>query len=337
MGTVLLAHDPMLDRPVALKLPLMDSSDRPAALQRFYREGRAMAKVHHPHVCPIHDVGEFEGSPYLAMAYIEGRTLADEFAATGPLEPSRAAQLVRTLAFGIQAIHETGVAHRDLKPSNVMIRSGSPLDSGADTQGTRKLPGAALSQPIITDFGLASHDHQQVAELTQSGTVMGSPAYMAPEQVAGRRDEIGLRTDVYALGLILYEAVCEQRLYRGTGLEVLGQISAGTPPIRPSELVDLDPALEPSLYRRWRTRWKIALSPLRKWQPRSSRSLRWPTPSNHLDQYGRRHFPRARDQTDNIPVPLGCIGRRGWRRRLGRHRRRHRGVKSNVPQQRRTR
>lgn len=224
MGTVLLAHDTVLDRNVALKLPHFNVREDAAGIERFYREARAMATIHHANLCPIHDVGEHEGQPYITMAYIDGQSLAEAIATEGTMDPYRAIQLIRKLALAMQAVHEAGVLHRDLKPSNVMI----------DQQG----------EPFITDFGLASRDRQMEADLTQSGTVIGSPAYMAPEQVSGTREAIGSHTDVYALGVILYQLLCGRRPYDGSGLAVLGQISSGKPPTPPSELADVDEQLE---------------------------------------------------------------------------------------------
>lgn len=188
MGTVYLAHDTALDRTVALKVPHFESRDKAGLHKRFLREARAMATVHHPNLCPIYDVGEFDGRPYLTLAYIDGRTLAEKIKGEGPQELVAAVGLVLKLTSAVQALHEAGVLHRDLKPSNVMI----------DKSG----------EPFLTDFGLAQRDDLNEAELTQSGVVIGSPAYMAPEQLRGDRESIGPATDIYALGLVLYETVC---------------------------------------------------------------------------------------------------------------------------------
>jgi len=224
MGTVLLAHDPALDRKIAVKLPHFDTREDAQAIERFYREARSMATVDHPNLCPIHDVGEYDGRPYLTMAYIDGGSLAEKIDAAGPMKAPDAVQLVRKLALAMQTAHEAGVLHRDLKPANVMI----------DQKG----------EPFITDFGLASRDRQAEADLTQSGTVIGSPAYMAPEQVTGSREAIGPHTDVYALGVILYQLLCGRRPFQGSGLAVLGQITSGKPPIPPSELANIDRELD---------------------------------------------------------------------------------------------
>lgn len=183
-----------------------------------------MATVHHPNLCPIHDIGEHDGRPYLTMAYIDGKSLSEQLANDGAMARDEAVLLVRKLALAIHAAHEAGVLHRDLKPFNVMF----------DHNG----------EPFITDFGLASRDRQTEADLTQSGTVIGSPAYMAPEQVDGRRQAMGPFTDVYSLGVILYELLCGRRPFEGSGLAVLGQITSGKLPAPLSALANVDKRLE---------------------------------------------------------------------------------------------
>lgn len=224
MGTVLLVHDTALGRDVALKLPHLDTRHDSEALARFHREARAMASVHHANLCPIFDVGESDGRPFLTMAYIDGHSLAEQIDSSGPMPADHAARLVRKLALAIQAAHDSDVLHRDLKPSNVMIgRNG---------------------EPAITDFGLATLDRNNDSELTLSGAAVGSPAYMSPEQVNGRRDEMGPPTDVYALGVMLYQLLCGRLPFEGTGFEVMGRIAAGQTPQLPTTHVELDKRLE---------------------------------------------------------------------------------------------
>ena len=223
MGTVVLARDTVLDRDLALKLPRFDPEDGNEPIERFYREARAMATVHHPHLCQVYDAGEADGYHFLTMAYIDGLTL-DEQITNQPLSPAEAVRLVRTLALAIHAAHEAGVVHRDLKPSNVMIsRDG---------------------EPFITDFGLALRDAVSESDITHSGTIVGSPAYMAPEQVEADHDRIGPRTDVYALGVMFYELLTGRRPFEGKGLAVLGQISSGVAPTPPSQIADVSPSVE---------------------------------------------------------------------------------------------
>src|SRR5262245_45445840 len=164
MGTVYKAHDPELDRVVAVKVPHFEGSPaaQDQARQRFLREARAAARVRHPHTCPLHDVGEHDGTPFAVMAFSEGSNLSD-VARQGPLEPARAVDLVRKVALGLEAVHAAGVVHRDLKPGNILLdRAGEPL---------------------LTDFGLARSDGD-AEPLTRDGSLLGTPAYMAPEQAS---------------------------------------------------------------------------------------------------------------------------------------------------------
>src|SRR5262249_7137814 len=157
-------------------VPLLSADDGPAMLERFYREARAAATVQHPNVCPIYEVGEADGLPYLTMAYIEGKPLVD-FAASRPLTPRQSVALARKLALALQEAHQRGVIHRDLKPANIMI----------DRRG----------EPILMDFGLARRLRQQDARLTREGSTLGTPAYMSPEQVSGKVELMGPTCDVY--------------------------------------------------------------------------------------------------------------------------------------------
>ncbi len=223
MGTVVLAKDTVLDRHLALKLPEFDPADGDEPIERFYREARAMATVHHPHLCQVYDAGEEDGYHYLTMAYIDGQTL-DEQIAGQPLSQPEAVRLVRTLALAIHAAHKAGVVHRDLKPADVMIsRDG---------------------EPFITDFGLALRDAVTESDITHSGMIVGSPAYMAPEQVEADNNRIGPHTDVYALGVMLYQLLTGRRPFEGKGLSVPGLISSGASPPPPSQFADISPSLE---------------------------------------------------------------------------------------------
>lgn len=223
MGSVYLARDQQLDRQVAIKFPEFDQGGDAAefAIERFYREARSMATVLHSNLCPIYDVGEFDRRHYLTMAYVDGPSLSE---ASDGLTQEEAIQIVRTISAALQKAHDSGIVHRDLKPSNVMLNSDG--------------------EPIVMDFGLASRQSPMEAEITQSGTIIGSPAYMAPEQVEAASDQIGPRTDVYALGVILYQLLTGRRPFEGSGMSVLGQISSGRRPARPSDIADVDQRLE---------------------------------------------------------------------------------------------
>jgi WD40 repeat protein len=224
MGSVYLAHDPQLERLVALKVPRFALEDSPEVLARFQREARAAAALRHPHVCPVYDVGQVDGVPYLTMAYIEGQTLAERIQDGPPLPVREAVVLVRQLAQALEVAHGQGVIHRDLKPANVLLNR--------------------VGEPAIADFGLARRMNERDERLTPSGALIGTPTYMSPEQVEGRNEDIGPGADVYALGVILYELLTGNPPFRGALAAVLAQV-VGTEPERPSLLrPDLDPQLE---------------------------------------------------------------------------------------------
>jgi hypothetical protein len=224
MGTVYLAHDRSLDRPVALKVPRLRVGDDHKVLERFYQEARAAATLEHPNLCPIYDVGAIDGTPYLTMAFVEGCPLSEVIRDDQPLEPARAVALVHQLAVALQVAHARGVIHRDLKPSNVMLNR--------------------RGEPVVMDFGLARRAQSGEARLTHDGSLVGTPAYMPPEQVQGQVDVQGPACDIYALGVILYEALTGRLPFQGPVMAVLAQIISEEPaPLRQLR-PDLDPALE---------------------------------------------------------------------------------------------
>jgi predicted Ser/Thr protein kinase len=223
MGTVYAAHDTYLDRKVALKVPHFSTRDGPGVLERFAREARAAATLTHPNICPVYDVGEWQGTRYVTMAYIEGKPLSDLIRAGDPLPQPAVAALVRKLAQAMQEAHQHGIIHRDLKPANVMVNT--------------------KYEPIIMDFGLA-HRAQEDVRLTKAGSLLGTPAYMSPEQVNGDIKAMGPGCDIYSLGVIVYELLTGRLPFRGPMTAVLGQILTKEPPSPRSVRPDLDPALE---------------------------------------------------------------------------------------------
>jgi class 3 adenylate cyclase/tetratricopeptide (TPR) repeat protein len=211
MGAVYLAHDQQLDRRVAIKIPFFAEQNTGDAIERFQREARAMATVQHPHLCPIYDVGRYGRWHFLTMAYVEGSTLSEQLSVSGRLSLVVATKLLSMVADAVHHAHRAGIIHRDLKPSNIML--------------------TADGRPIILDFGLARRSRPGEVELTQSG-ILGTPAYMSPEQVEGRNDQIGPATDIYALGVILYRMLTGRLPFQGSTAAVFGQIvtRAADPP-----------------------------------------------------------------------------------------------------------
>jgi serine/threonine protein kinase len=223
MGSVLLAHDKHLDRKVAIKIPHFNFGLDSEHLKRFLREARAAARFQHPNICPIHDVGESNGQFYLTLAYIEGRTL-EERTRGRTTEPRSAAKLVRTLARALFDAHQQGIVHRDLKPSNVMVTPRGEL--------------------IIMDFGLAKRLDGVDSLKTQSGVMMGTPAYMPPEQFRGDVAAMGPPCDIYSLGVILYQLLTNRLPYEGSAMNIMAQMLVGDPPPPLAHRPDLDPELD---------------------------------------------------------------------------------------------
>jgi WD40 repeat protein/predicted Ser/Thr protein kinase len=226
MGTVYKALDPELQRVVALKVPRFDPArdDLPTLTQRFLREARAAAQIRHAHVCPIYDVGEREGRPYVVMAFVEGQSLGDQLRGGGRYDdPAEAVHLVRQVLDALEAVHGSGLVHRDLKPGNILLD--------------------AAGRAVLTDFGLARAE-QEAERLTADGVVVGTPAYMAPEQAAGQAERIGPRTDLYSLGVVLYRLLTGRLPFEGTAVQVLWKIGREEPPAPCSLRPGLDAGLE---------------------------------------------------------------------------------------------
>jgi hypothetical protein len=224
MGSVFLAHDSQLDLQVALKVPHFTAEDSPEVLERFQREARAAAALHHPGLCRIYDVGQIDGLHYLTMAFIEGESMGERLRGGWRLSQQEASDLVRRLALAMAEAHRHGVIHRDLKPSNVMI----------DRRG----------EPVITDFGLAARADQDSTRLTQMGELLGTPTHMAPEQVSDSPQPPGPAVDVYGLGVILYELLTGHTPFEGTLFAVLAQLRTESVPPPSRHRPDLDPGLE---------------------------------------------------------------------------------------------
>ncbi len=209
MGVVYKAIQVGLNRTVALKMILAGAHAGPDARTRFATEAEAVARLQHPGIVQIHEVGEHEGRPYQALEFVSGGSLSQRIGGQ-PLPFRRAAELVEELARGIQAAHHRGVVHRDLKPANILL--------------------TAEGLPKIADFGLAKLVVGSAAGRTHSGILMGTPSYMAPEQAGGHPKGIGPACDIHALGAILYESLTGRPPYRGeTLLETLDQVRSVEP------------------------------------------------------------------------------------------------------------
>jgi serine/threonine protein kinase len=190
MGVVYKAEDTNLERTVALKFLAAHLLNDPEAKQRFLREAKAAAALHHPNICTVHEIDDADGKTFLAMAFLEGETLEDRIA-QGPLPLKDALDIGRQVAEGLQAAHAAGVVHRDIKPANVLV-----FPEGRAT---------------IMDFGLARLT--EASKLTRVDQTVGTAAYMSPEELQG--GEVDHRTDIWALGCLLYEIVAGVRPFKG--------------------------------------------------------------------------------------------------------------------------
>ena len=223
MGVVYRAVQRSLGRTVAVKMLLRRDLASQADLARFRSEAEAAARLDHPGIVPIFEVGEHDGLPFYSMRYIEGTTLAKRLA-EGPLPPREAAALLAKVAEAVHVAHARGVLHRDLKPSNILI----------DPAG----------EPLVSDFGLAKQ-LEDTESITHTGAILGTPCYMSPEQAAGSRGDVGPASDVWSLGAILYQTLCGRPPFQaGTPMDTLLAVLESDPPLPHSIVAGADRDLE---------------------------------------------------------------------------------------------
>ena len=228
MGTVFLARDRRLGRQVALKFLRVPSPD---AAERMMQEARAQARLDHSGICKVFEVGEFKGQPYIAMEFIDGQPL---HLAMRRLTLEQRVFLVHQIALAVHAAHSQGILHRDIKPANIMV---CHVDAEAPTEAACGL------RPVLMDFGLA-RDSLGPQRLTQTGVIMGTPHYMAPEQARGQARHLDRRADVYSLGAVLHELLAGRPPFDAENevellLSVLNQ---DPPPLR-----QVEPSVPPDL------------------------------------------------------------------------------------------
>ena len=196
MGEIYRAYDPLIDRPVAIKIIRRELICGPGAdqwLERFKREARAAGQRFHPNIVTVLDYGEEGGLPFLVMEFIDGPSLASLLKTSGPLAPERAIAIITQVLSGLGFAHESGIIHRDIKPSNILVPANSPVK--------------------IADFGIARTDS---SDLTVVGDVLGTPAYVAPEQLRG--DPVDNRSDLFAVAVVLFEALTGVKPFRAKTL-----------------------------------------------------------------------------------------------------------------------
>jgi beta-lactam-binding protein with PASTA domain/predicted Ser/Thr protein kinase len=209
MATVYLAEDSSLGRKVALKVMAERYSEDGEFVERFRREAQAAARLNHPNIIAVYDRGEADGRPYIAMEYLQGRTLKQVIQAEGPLPPERAIAIAMQVLAGLRYAHEHGVVHRDVKPHNVLVGDDGRIK--------------------VTDFGIA---HAGDPQMTEVGSIVGTAQYLSPEQARGRA--VGPQTDLYSLGVVLYEMLAGRVPFEGDSSVAIAMqhVSEQPPPLR---------------------------------------------------------------------------------------------------------
>jgi serine/threonine-protein kinase len=238
MGIVYKAQHLRLNRPVALKMLLAGAYAGLQERERFIREAESVASLRHANLVQVYDVGEHDGRPYFTMEYVEGGSLAQKLLGT-PQPIRQAAALVATLAEAVEVAHQGGIIHRDLKPGNILLQSKSQIRNPNSPKETHQVSDFEFRisdfDPKVADFGLARHFEGE-SVLTLSGTRVGTPSYMAPEQAMGKTHGIGPAADIYSLGAVLYELITGRPPFKGetpteTQLQVIHH-----DPVSPSRL-----------------------------------------------------------------------------------------------------
>jgi ribonuclease P protein component len=320
MGVVYKARQIALDRLVALKMVLAGSMASPAEVQRFRAEAEAAARLDHPSIVPIYEVGQHQGHPFFSMKWVDGESLAEQMS-RGRLDEREAVRLMLAVARAVHHAHQRGIIHRDLKPANVLLSFGRDAERSAMDPALRSEDSASrLNElvPYVTDFGLAKRTDGD-SGMTQTGAIVGTPSYMAPEQAAGKK-EITTSVDVYALGAILYECLTGRPPFHGatpldTVLQVLEQPPVPPRAVNPQVDRDLELICLRCLHKEPQERYgsaeALALE-LEHWLAGEPLSVRPPSLPALLRLWLRQHFGAA-GWMIGVGLAIGILsGLTGW-------------------------
>lgn len=249
MGVVYKARQKQLNRVVALKMVLAGGRASKTQLARFVAEARAVARLDHPNIVQVYDIGEHDGLPFFAMEFVDGGAL-DSLVKKQSLEPKEAARMMETVCRAMHYAHTKGVIHRDLKPANILLMDAGKSSISRGEKSVEKSvektsktgPHSALKTgvggpiPKITDFGLAKQLDDENSGATKSGAVMGTPNYMAPEQAEGNTKDVTPLADVYSLGATLYELITGRPPFQGPSIVSVLSLVRSADPVNPSRL-----------------------------------------------------------------------------------------------------
>ena len=293
MGVVFRAYHPELDRTVALKMLTGSAFTSPDQRRRFAQEARLASRIRHPHIVSIHDVGDFAGQPYFTMDIVTGASVASHLR-NGPISTEQAVHWMIMIAKAVDHLHANGIIHRDLKPSNVLLDE--------------------CDEPCLVDFGLA-RALDEFHDPTVTGTILGTPSYMSPEQAAGRIREVTIRSDVYSLGAILYEMLCGRPPFKAdSAFDTVLQVMEREPlPLRhwnhtvPKRLEQIClRCLEKSPQKRYPSALELAQD-LERWITGESSPYESLSPITHLSRTFRRYPDAAYRLLALVPTLLIVI------------------------------
>jgi serine/threonine protein kinase/tetratricopeptide (TPR) repeat protein len=345
MGVVYKARQAGLERVVALKMIRADRLARGVEISRFRTEAEAAARLQHPNIVQIHEVGEQDGRPFFSLEFVDGPDLARHLQGK-PQPAAEAAALIETLALAVHYAHEHGVVHRDLKPANILLQKLNQRDTESTEKKDRaertkggssrttdlafSSPPSAVSSassvslwltllPKITDFGLAKLLVGATGQ-TEDGEILGTPSYMAPEQAKGHLQDIGPLVDVYALGAILYEALTGRPPFCGTSVLETLDLVRFTEPVPPRRLQprcsrDLETVCLKCLHKDPRKRYASALDlaeDLRRFREGRPVQARPVGPMGRLGKWARRHPSLAALVVVSIAAVLSLLVGSGW-------------------------